>query len=163
GILVLRTGVAEAAPAEPRRLAARVVDREEQPGPEEVLELVHTVHEREARVDDVGARETRALQMDAQALEVVGRPTELEPTCRVTVEPASAQIAACVTTVSGPDEHLVVEVDRGADRLGKALLPGAILRVDLVVVTQRDACARGESLDRVDEVEMLDVAHERDR
>ena len=57
----------------------------------------------------------------------------------------------------------MVEVDRRADRLDQALLLRAVLGDGLVVVAQRDAGTRREPLDRVDEVEVLDLAHERDR
>ena len=57
----------------------------------------------------------------------------------------------------------MVEVDRGGHRLDEPLLARAVLGDVLVVVAQRDAGARREPLDRVDEVEVLDLAHERDR
>ena len=43
------------------------------------------------------------------------------------------------------------------------LLALALLRERCVVVAQRDVGSTGEALDRLDEVEMLDLAHERDR
>ena len=57
----------------------------------------------------------------------------------------------------------MVERDRGGDGLGQPLLARAVLGDVLVVVAQRDAGSRRKPLDRVDEVEVLDVAHERDR
>ncbi len=57
----------------------------------------------------------------------------------------------------------MVEVDRLGDRGDEAIAPRAILGHRLVVVPQGDAGTRRETFDGLDEIEMLDLADERDR
>ena len=57
----------------------------------------------------------------------------------------------------------MVEVDRGRRGLDEPGASRAVLGRAVVVVAQRDPGPLGEPLDRLDEVEVLDLAHERDR
>ena len=81
----------------------------------------------------------------------------------VAVEPATAEVPARGAALGRVEHQLLVEVDRGAHRLDQPGTPATVLGDGLVVVAQRDAGTRREPLDRVDEVEVLDLAHERDR
>ena len=58
----------------------------------------------------------------------------------------------------------MVEVDRGVDGFAEALLARSVAWPrGVVVVAKRDPGACREPFDRVDEVEVLDLAHEADR
>ena len=57
----------------------------------------------------------------------------------------------------------MVVVDRRGDRLVQTVLALAVLGHVGIVVTQLDARTRREPLDRTHEIEVLHLAHERDR
>ena len=97
-------------------------------GADRVLQLVRLVHEREPGVDDVLARELLLLQVAAQRVVAVGRPSERELAGDVAVETAAAQIAARVARVGRVEQTAVVEVDRGLHRFVQPLLALAVLR-----------------------------------
>src|SRR5262249_41942675 len=61
------------------------------------------------------------------------------------------------------EEQPVVESDGGTDDLAEALLALAVLPDVGVVVAERDAGARRQTLDGFDEVQLLGLANERDR
>ncbi len=81
----------------------------------------------------------------------------------VTVEVPGPEVLATRPALGRLDEQAVVERDRGADDLGEALLALAVLADGDVVVAERDADARCEPFDSLDEVEVLDLPDERDR
>ena len=162
-VLVLRSVAVERATAEADRFAARVPDREHQPAAELVLQLLRAVHEREPGVDDVLARELLVLQVLAQRVVTVGRVAEREPPHDVAVVAAAAEVAARVPGLGRAEQQVTVEGDRFADRVVQPLLALALLRERRVVVTERDPGARRESFDGFGEVEVLDLADERDR
>src|SRR5439155_4921583 len=96
-------------------------------------------------------------------VEAVGRPSEREPARRVAFEAAAAQVAPRSSRRLRLEQELVVERDRIAHRFLQPLLALPVLRVRRVVVAQRDAGTAGQSFDRFDEVEVLELADERDR
>ena len=130
---------------------------------EEVLRLLRTVHERETRRDDVVAAELQGVEVPRERVERVGRPAELEPARRVAVEPATAEVPAGVPTRRVLQQQPVVVLDRGADRLVQPLPLATVLRRAHGVVPQGDPGLDREALDRLGEVETLDLADERDR
>ena len=156
-VLVLRHLVAERATPEAGRLAPRVVDREHEPRPELVLQLVGAVHEREPGVDDVLALEAFLLEVHAQRVEPVRSPTQVEAPGGVAVEAPAPEMLAPRPALGRFDEQAVVERDRGADDLAEALLALSVLADGDVVVPERDAGSRREPFDGFDEVEMLDL------
>ena len=162
-VLVLRHLVAERATPEPGRLTPGVVDGEHEPRPELVLELVDAVDEREAGLLDVLALEPFTLEVDAQRVVPVRCPTEMEAAGGVTIEVPGPEVLAPGSALRCLDEQAVVERDRGADDLAETLLALAVLADGDVVVAERDAGARRQSFDGLDEVEMLDLPDERDR
>ena len=81
----------------------------------------------------------------------------------VAVEPTRAQIATRATRVGRVEQQAVVEVDRLGDRADETIASRAILGHGVVVVAQRDPGPRREAFDGFDEVEVLHLAHERDR
>ena len=111
----------------------------------------------------MSARELLLLEMTAERVEAVGRVAELEPLHRVLLVGTAAQVAARETGVVVRHQPVVVEVDRGGDGLVQPIAALAILRVRGVVVAELNARSRREPFDGADEVEMLDLAHERDR
>src|SRR5262249_19580941 len=78
-------------------------------------------------------------------------------------EVAAAQVLAPGTAFGRLEEQPVVERDGGTDDLAEALLALAVLPDVGVVVAERDAGARRQTLDGLDEVQLLGLANERDR
>ena len=148
--------------AEPDGFPMGVEDREQQAVAELVLEPVRPVHEREAGVEDVVAREVALLEVLAEPVPVVGGPAELEAPGGVAVEASAVQVLAGRATVSGFDEEAMVEVDGGGGDLDEAGPARPVLGGAPVVVAQRDPGPLREPLDRFDEVEVLDFADEGD-
>ena len=101
--------------------------------------------------------------MLAERVELVGRVAHHELADRVAVEPATSDVATGVPRVVGLQQPVVVEVDRCPHGLGQAGLALPVARMRRVVVAECDVGLRRESLDGTDEVEVLDLAHERDR
>ena len=155
--------IVERATAEADGVAAHVPDREQHAGAHRVLQLVRLVHEREPGVDDVLARELLLLQLAAQYVEAVGRPSERELAGDVAVETAAAEIPARVAGVGRVEQPAMVEVDRSLHGRVQSLAALAVFGERGVVVAQRDVGARGEALDGLDEVEVFDLPQERDR
>ena len=102
------------------------------------------------------------LQRLDQLVPAVGRPAELVGPDLVAGEAAGAQVAAGLAA-SGADSsrswYQSTAAAHGVDQAGALL---AALALVLVGVAQDDAGLAGQELDGADEVEVLDLAHERD-
>ena len=104
------------------------------------------------------------LQDTAELIPLVGRPADLEPSRRVAVEAAAAQVLAGRRRL-----RATPAAAGGTPRSRRPPPPTSLALRDLrltralVVVAERDAGLPREALDRVDEVEVLQLPHERDR
>ena len=161
-VLVLRAVVAEGSTTEPDGISSTIEDREHQPRPEEVLRLLRSVHEGQPRGFEIIAAELQRIQVSDERVETVGRPTQAELPCRITVEATTPQVPTRVTARGVLQEKPVVKVDGRAHGLGQALALAAILGRAGGVVPQRDPGFGRESLDRVGELEALDLTDEGD-
>src|SRR5207248_1482955 len=128
-----------------------------------VLQLVRLVDEGEAGVDDVVAREALALEVHAEPVPVVRRVSEMESAHGIAVEAAATEVSAPGAGLRRLDQQLLVEPDGTLDRFDEPCPAATVFLHRSVVVAKRDPGARRESFHRVDEVEMFDFTHERDR
>ncbi len=91
-----------------------------------------------------------------------GDQPEVEPARAVAVEAAAAQVPARRAARVRFEQQLLVERDGGLDHRDETIAAPAVLGCHRGVVSEGDARPRREPLDRVDEVEVLDLSHEGD-
>ena len=153
------TGSVRAGCVHPGRWACpRVEDGEDHAGPEGVLRTAPSVDEAEARV---GEHLVDTLRCLASASQSSGAHPRRNWRTDVAVVAARAQVVAGRPGVGGRQEPLVVEVDR----LGHGLVqrgPPLALGGGRGVLGDGDAAAFGQAPDGLDEVDVLDLAHEGD-
>ena len=140
------------AAAEADGVAPVVVDREQDAGPEVVVQPAPAVHAGEAGAlaQSLSSRSARVRRVPG-----VGRPADLEVAHHVAVEPPLAQVAAGGAGVGARKEPLVVPghgAGHGVDELGPPL---AALALVAVGVAQGDPGLARQPLDRRGEVDLL--------
>jgi hypothetical protein len=160
GVLVLgRVGTArQDPPAERHRVARRVADREQHPGPEGVLELPPPVDERQARAhrDRFGQG-----QGPAQLVPTVRGPSQTEPPHHVPVVAAAAEVVTGLAGVGAAQQALVVPLGGLLHGVPEHLAPLAVT-TGVGVLPDGDAGLVGQSPHRIDEIEVLGLPDEGD-
>ncbi len=145
--------------AEGNRITVLRHDREHHPAAERVLQPTGFVGERQA---GVAQRIARQPDTAAQRIPVVGRPAQLELTGDVAGQAALAQVVACRAGVVAGQQALVVPLDGRAHRLDQLLASQPVLALAARCVLQLNSCLGGQLLDGIDEVDVLDLLHERE-
>ena len=147
------------AAAETHRMPLGVEDGKQHPRPKEVLQASGLVGETQACGGCGLAVEAKGL---AQHVPAVGCPADAIPLHLVGIEAPTAQVRACSRRVGRGLQPLVVELHRllhpGQQAL--ALLAGG--RLGPVGVGEGDAGLCGQTFDRLDEVQALQLPQERD-
>ncbi|MEZ5237481.1 MAG: hypothetical protein R2716_00440 [Microthrixaceae bacterium] len=153
-VLVLRTlGVGQLATAEADWPAPLVEDREQHPGPEEVLEPVAAVQHAQTGVLQVLASDT---QGPGQLVPAIGGPADAVAGDLLGVEAPRTQVAARTGRVGCVAQPVVIPLDRPLHHLVEVLAALALLPSAALGVAQGDVGLASEVLDRVHEVQVLD-------
>ncbi len=145
---------------EAAHVAARIGERKEQPA----LEVVVASAVREPGREQIVSREILLL-CGACERGAARREAEPERAADVLAEPALLEVGARERTLLAVPEHALVEHGRALEQPGEPVLalPLALRLGRDLLVFDRDAEALGERLDRTDEVDLLELLHERDR